>query len=457
MSQPSYVSKLREILGGDHVFTDEETLVCYSFDATRYRARPDVVVKPTDTEQVARVIKLAYEESIPVTPRGAGTGLSGGSIPARGGIVISAELMNHKPQIHKEDLYVIVEPGVVTEDLQKHLEAKGLFYPIDPASQAACTIGGNVAECASGPRGLKYGTTRNYVLGLEVVDPNGKVIRVGARTVKSVAGYDIARLLVGSEGTLGFITSVTLKVLPLPPARRLLAATFDDVTKAAEAASAIIENRLLPSVIEIMDRMTIEASQSYIGKRIDGVVLLLIEFDGSEAVCDEEASKCMGLLKEDFGGAVDDRVDPDRATLLWEARRSALPALTRVANGVVLEDVTVPRSRLAAMIEKIQVISRNYGIRVAVFGHAGDGNLHPTLLFERKNRDDLKRLEGAIAEMMRACLDLGGTISGEHGIGLDKMPFLKLELSKAGYEIMMNLKRSLDPRNIMNPGKMFYE
>ena len=266
MSQPSYVSKLREILGGDHVFTDEETLVCYSFDATRYRARPDVVVKPTDTEQVARVIKLAYEESIPVTPRGAGTGLSGGSIPARGGIVISAELMNHKPQIHKEDLYVIVEPGVVTEDLQKHLEAKGLFYPIDPASQAACTIGGNVAECASGPRGLKYGTTRNYVLGLEVVDPNGKVIRVGARTVKNVAGYDIARLLVGSEGTLGFITSVTLKVLPLPPARRLLAATFDDVTKAAEAASAIIENRLLPSVIEIMDRMTIEASQSYIGK-----------------------------------------------------------------------------------------------------------------------------------------------------------------------------------------------
>ena len=184
---------------------------------------------------------------------------------------------------------------------------------------------------------------------------------------------------------------------------------------------------------------------------------MLIEFDGSQAVCDEEASKCMGLLKEDFGGAVDDRVDPDRATLLWEARRSALPALTRVANGVVLEDVTVPRSRLAAMIEKIQVISRNYGIRVAVFGHAGDGNLHPTLLFERKNRDDLKRLEGAIAEMMRACLDLGGTISGEHGIGLDKMPFLKLELSKAGYEIMMNLKRSIDPRNIMNPGKMFYE
>lgn len=364
--------------------------------------------------------------------------------------------MNHKPQIHKEDLYVIVEPGVVTEDLQKHLEAKGLFYPIDPASQAACTIGGNVAECASGPRGLKYGTTRNYVLGLEVVNPDGKVIKVGARTVKSVAGYDIARLLVGSEGTLGFITSVTLKVLPLPPARRLLAATFDDVTKAAEAVSAIIENRMLPSVIEIMDKMTIEASESYIGKRMDGAVLLLIEFDGSQAVCDEEASKCMGLLKEDFGGAVDDRVDPDRATLLWEARRSALPALTRVANGVVLEDVTVPRSRLAAMIEKIQVISRNYGIRVAVFGHAGDGNLHPTLLFERKNRDDLKRLEGAIAEMMRACLDLGGTISGEHGIGLDKMPFLKLELSKAGYEIMMNLKRSIDPRNIMNPGKMFY-
>ncbi len=256
MREPVYVSKLREIAGNDNVFTDEETLICYSFDATRYRAKPEVVVKPVDTEQVSRIMSLAYEEAIPVTPRGAGTGLSGGSIPVRGGIVVSTELLNRPAQIHREDLYAIVQPGVVIEEIQRQLEAKGLFYPIDPASQAACTIGGNVAECASGPRGLKYGTTRNYVLGLEVVNPDGRVIRVGARTVKSVAGYDIARLMVGSEGTLGFITSVTLKVLPLPPARRLLAATFDEVTKAAEAVGAIIDNCLLPSVIESRSMVT---------------------------------------------------------------------------------------------------------------------------------------------------------------------------------------------------------
>ncbi len=457
MAEPSYIAKLRQIVGSEHVSTDEEALVCYSFDATRFKAKPDAVVKPINTEQVAKIMRLAYEANVPVTPRGAGTGLSGGSIPINGGIVVSTELMNHGAQIHKEDLYAVVEPGVVTEDFQKQVEAKGLFYPMDPASQAACTVGGNVAECASGPRGLKYGTTRNYVLGLEVVSPEGKVLRLGARTVKSVAGYDLTRLMVGSEGTLGIITSVILKILPLPPSRKVLAATFSDVKKAAEAVTAIIDNNLLPSVVEIMDRLTIEACESYLGEKLGAEVLLLVEFDGTRNVCDEESARCAELIRGEFGSGVSDDIDPQRVALLWEARRSALPALTRRASSLVLEDVTVPRSKLASMIEKIGTISHNFALPVAVFGHAGDGNLHPTVLFDRKEGETLKQVDAAVAEMMRACLDLGGTISGEHGIGLEKKPFLKLELGKAGYEIMKNLKSLMDPHDIMNPGKMFYD
>ena len=457
MPEDALIGELRNVVGPANVLTDEESLVCYSFDATRYSARPDVVVKARGTEDVARVVTLAYEEARPVTPRGAGTGLSGGSVPIRGGIVLSTELMNSEPQIYNEDLYAIVQPGVVTEHLQKQVDARGLFYPPDPASQASSTIGGNVGECAGGLRGLKYGTTKNYVLGLEVVTPEGKVLRTGARTVKSVAGYDVTRLMVGSEGTLGIVTSVTLKVLPKPQARRVLSCRFAGVREASEAVAELIGEGLVPSILELMDETTVTAVEQHLKQRLGQGVLLLIEFDGMRSVCEGDASRAKQIIETTYGAKVVAEQEGKSSEDLWMARRSVLPALTRLSPTVILEDVTVPRSKLADMVERIERIGRRYGIRIAVFGHAGDGNLHPTILADRKNSDELKRVDAAVLEMMRGCIELGGTISGEHGIGLDKMPFLKLELGKAGYEIMKRLKGSLDPKGIMNPGKMFYD
>jgi glycolate oxidase len=457
MLSDGIIKELGGVVGDENVLTDDESRVCYSFDATRYSSKPDVVVKPRDTEEVARVVALAYGEQIPVTPRGAGTGLSGGSVPAAGGIVLSTERMNSAPQVHKEDLYAIAQPGVVTEQFQAAVEAKDLFYPPDPASQSVCTLGGNVGECAGGLRGLKYGTTRNYILGLEVVTPEGRIVRTGARTVKSVAGYDVTRLMVGSEGTLGVVTSITLRLLPLPPVRRAVACLFEDIAGAAEAASEIIADGCVPSVLELMDHTTVGAVESYLKESIGGRVLLLAEFDGVRSLADEEASRALAVLKGKSGVLVDGQVESERAELLWRARRSALPALTRIAPTVVLEDVTVPRSKLRQMIQSARKAAGKYEIRIAVFGHAGDGNLHPTFLIDRRDSGQVKRLDAAISEIMGICIDLGGTVSGEHGIGIDKMPFLKLELGEAGYEIMRRLKASLDPRGIMNPGKMFYE
>lgn len=457
MIDAKIIQRLKSLVGEDNVLIDQESLVCYSFDATRYTALPEVVVRPKTSEEVAGVVRLAYDESIPVTPRGAGTGLSGGSVPIKGGIVLSTERMNAAPRIHKEDLYAVVEAGVVTECLQKQVEAKGLFYPPDPASQAACTIGGNVGECAGGLRGLKYGTTKNYVLGLEMVTPEGNLLKAGARTVKSVAGYDVTRLLVGSEGTLGIVTSVTLRLLPLPRARRVLACRFPSVAQATEAVTEIIGAGLVPSILEVMDCDTVKAVEAYLGESIGGEVLLLVEFDGAKSLCEEEASRAVEILSVKYGGVLNAEMDGGNGERLWKARRAALPALTRVSPTLILEDVTVPRSKLPDMVAKIDKIAEKYALRVAVFGHAGDGNIHPTFLTDRKNADEMKRVDAAITEMMCACIDLGGTISGEHGIGVDKMPFLKLEIGKAGYEIMGRLKASLDPRRIMNPGKMFHE
>jgi glycolate oxidase len=457
MIDSGVISKLKSIVGAENVLADQESLVCYSFDATRYTSLPEVVVRPRTSEEVAGVVAFAYEESIPVTPRGAGTGLSGGSVPMRGGMVISTERMNSPAVIHKDDLYAIVEPGVVTEHLQRTVEAKKLFYPPDPASKGACTIGGNIGECAGGLRGLKYGTTKNYVLGLEFVTPEGKLLKTGARTVKSVAGYDVTRLVVGSEGTLGIVTSAILRLLPLPRARRVIKCGFADISRAAEAVSEIMASGLVPSILEIMDEKTVRAVGDYLKEEVGDGVLLLAEFDGAKSLCDEEASKAVDILTERCGGAVDSDIGDSESEALWAARRAVLPALTRLSTTVILEDVTVPRSKLPDMVGKISRISSKYQVGIAVFGHAGDGNIHPAFLTDRKNTDEIKRVEAAIAEMMYASLDLGGTISGEHGIGADKMPFLKLEIGKAGYEIMKRMKTSLDPRGIMNPGKMFYD
>jgi glycolate oxidase len=457
MLSDAVIKKLGSIVGPDNVLGDAESIVSYSYDATRWRGEPDAVVRPRDTAEVARVVALAYEDSIPVTPRGAGTGLSGGSVPARGGIILSTERMNTAPQIHKEDLYAEVAPGVVTEKLQRLVEARGLFYPPDPASQAACTIGGNIAECAGGLRGLKYGTTRHYVLGLEVVSPEGKVLFAGARTVKSVAGYDIARLMVGSEGTLGVITSAILRLLPLPQSRLALSAGFSDIRTALEAVSRMIAGGLLPATLEIMDGTCTRAVSGYLKESLGDDVLLLAEFDGMPSVCKESVERAALLLVDEFRAHVRTEVDPGEREKLWRARRAVLPALTRLRPTILLEDVTVPRSKLPAMAGEIVKIAAKYSVQTAVFGHAGDGNIHPAFLTDSKDGDEMTRVKSAVAEMMQACVDLEGTVSGEHGVGLDKKPYLKLEIGQSGYDVMRSLKDSIDPKGIMNPGKMFFE
>jgi len=457
MLAPAFIREIRAIVGPDNVLADKESLVCYSFDATKYTSLPDAVAKPRTTEEVSRLVAFCCAESIPVTPRGAGTGLSGGSVPAKGGLVISTERMTAPALIQKEDLYAVVEPGVTTGSLQKQVESRGLFYPPDPASSSACTIGGNVAECAGGLSGLKYGTTKNYVLGLELVTPEGKVIRSGARTVKSVAGYDVTRLMVGSEGTLGMITSVIVRLLPLPPVRRFFWSRFESVAAASEAVADLVGMGSVPAGLEIMDETTVKAVEAYLGENLYGGVLLLGRFDGTKAVCDEDASKAIGILKGKYGREVETDLEGGDPEDIWKARRSVLPALTRYSPTVILEDVTVPRSMLPDMVERIRKISGRYGLRIAIFGHAGDGNLHPSFLTDKKNRDEMKRVSVAVSEMMRACIDLGGTISGEHGIGIDKMPYVKMELGEAGCQIMGRIKNSLDPKGIMNPGKMFDE
>jgi glycolate oxidase len=457
MLNPAFIGKIKDIVGREHVLLDKEALVCYSFDATRYASSPEAVVKPRTTDEIARVVAAACQEGVPVTPRGAGTGLSGGSVPARGGLVLSTERMVSPVQIHKEDLYAVAEPGVTTESFQQQVDSRGLLYPPDPASKSACTMGGNVAECAGGLRGLKYGTTKRYILGLEIVTPEGKAIRTGARTVKSVAGYDITRLMVGSEGTLGIVTSINVRLLPRPPARRLLWSRFGGIGPASEAVADLIGSGVVPSVLEVMDEQTVAAVGAFLEDDPGPGVLLLCELDGSISICEEDASKCMGILKDKYGADVRTDADGIDVERLWRARRSVLPALTRLAPTVILEDVTVPRSKLPDMVARIEKIGRRYELRIAVYGHAGDGNLHPSFLTDRTNRDEMKRVGAAVSEMMRSAVDLGGTISGEHGIGIDKKPCVAMELGEAGCEIMRRVKRSLDPKGIMNPGKMFDE
>lgn len=458
MLDKALIKKLGTIVGPDQVLTDDESRAPYCCDATGWKGDPDVIVRPRDTEEAARVVALAYENSLPVTPRGAGTGLSGGAVAAGGGIVLSAERMNAAPRVHKEDLYAEVAAGVLTEDFRNLARSQGLLYPPDPTSGATCTVGGNIAECAGGPRALKYGTTRLYVLGLEVITPEGRVLTVGARTVKSVAGYDLTRLLVGSEGTLGFITSAMMRLLPLPQSSMTLWAEFEDLQRASEAAGRIVASGALPAALEVMDGVCRKAVSEYLKVPPGGGALLLAEIDGMMTAARENAERAAGMLRTEF--KVEARIEAgagDEQENLWHARRAVLPALMRMRPTTLIEDIAVQRSKLPAMAAEIDKIAAKHNVRVAVFGHAGGGNLHPTFLTDSKDSDEMTRVKSAVSEVMRACVDLEGIVSGGYGVGLDEKPYRKLEIGRSGYEVMNSLKGSIDPKGIMNPGKMFYE
>lgn len=451
------VRELAGIVGRERVFTAREDRLCYSYDGTFRQYLPDVVVKPGRTEEVARVLALANREGIPVHPRGAGTGLSGGSVPYGGGIALVLTDMNAIYELNREDMLARMGPGLVTAELQRAVEREGLFYPPDPGSAESCTMGGNVAECAGGPRALKYGVTRDYILGLEVVLADGRVIHTGGRTVKNVTAYDLTRLFTGSEGTLGVITAITVRLIPRPRAVCTMLAAFPDLATTGAAINAILGAGVMPRTLEIMDQLAINVVEKFspCGLPRDAAAVLLIETDGDPEAAQREAGVVGAVLKK--AGAAEIRIaaNPEEAAELWRARKAVSPAVGRIKPTKISEDATVPRSKVPAMITRLGQIREQYQLDLVIFGHAGDGNLHPNILCNRNDADEMQRVEKAIAAIFQAALELGGTLSGEHGIGLLKAPFLKAELGDDGLAVMEGIKRTLDPGNILNPGKMF--
>jgi glycolate oxidase len=452
------ITDLRRIVGERNVLTDKEDLITYSFDGTAaLQQMPGCVVFAQSTQDVAEILKLANGSRTAVVTRGSGTGLSGGSLPSPDCIVLCTVKMDKILEVDRANLTMLVEPGVTTVQIADAASAVGLFYPPDPGSMKISTIGGNVAENSGGLRGLKYGVTRNYVMGLEVVLPNGEVLWTGNKCVKDVAGYSMRDLFIGSEGTLGVITKVLLRLIPKPAAKKTMVATFDQMDKAAQTVSAIIAAQIIPCTLEFLDRTTIHCVEDYakVGLPLNCEALLLMETDGHPAVVAEEAAQMERIAREN--GCMELRMAQDdaEATRLATARRSAFSALARVAPTTILEDATVPRSELARMIRFVEGVAKKYKLRIGTFGHMGDGNLHPTFLTDERNKEEMHRVEEAFKEIFAEAVRLGGTITGEHGIGLAKKSFLPKFVGEAQLRVMRELRRALDPNGILNPGKMF--
>ena len=452
------IGDLQRRVGSANVLTAEEDLITYSFDGTAaLRQMPGCVVFVTKTQEVREVLQFANAAKIPVVTRGSGTGLSGGSVPSPDCIVLCTVKMDRILELDRANLTMLVEPGVTTLQIAEAAAAAGLFYPPDPGSMKISTIGGNVAENSGGLRGLKYGITRNYVMGLEVVLPDGEIMWTGNKCVKDVAGYSIKDLFIGSEGTLGVITKVLLKLIPKPAAKKTMVATFAQMDRAAEAVSAIIAARIIPCTLEFLDRTTIHCVEDYakIGLPLDCEALLLMETDGHPAAVAEEAARMEEICRAQ--GCLEVRVARDEAegNKLASARRSAFSALARVAPTTILEDATVPRSEVAAMIRFVAASALKYQLRIGTFGHMGDGNLHPTFLTDERNKEEMHRVEEAFKEIFDEAVRLGGTITGEHGVGLAKKSFLPKFLGDAQMRVTRELRRVLDPNGILNPGKMF--
>lgn len=455
---PKIISALHQIIGAENVLTAREDLIPYSFDGTAaLKQLPAYVVFPRNTQHVTRVLQLANDSKTPVVTRGSGTGLSGGSLPVTDCIVLCLVKLDKILELDRANLTMLVETGVTTQAVSDAAGAAGLFYPPDPGSMKISTIGGNVAENSGGLRGLKYGVTRNYVMGLEVVLPDGEILWTGNKCVKDVAGYSMKDLFIGSEGTLGVITRVLLKLIPKPAAKKTLVATFAQMDQAAQAVSDIIAAQIIPCTLEFLDRTTIRCVEDYakIGLPLDCEALLLMETDGHPAAVAEEAARMEECARKNAALQIRVAKDDAEAVQLATARRSAFSALARVAPTTILEDVTVPRSELARMVRFVAAVAEKYKLRVGTFGHMGDGNLHPTFLTDERNADEMHRVEDAFKEIFAETIRLGGTITGEHGIGVAKKSFLPKFAGDAQMRVMRELKRALDPNGILNPGKMF--
>ena len=451
------LKEFERVLGSGNVFHEETDRYAYSYDAAVLEpSLPSLVLRPLSSEALGKAVRICNENCLSLTVRGAGTNLSGGVIPDPGGIVVLTNALDNIVEINEEDLYAVVQPGVVTAKFAAAVETRGLFYPPDPGSQAVSTLGGNVAENAGGLRGLRYGVTRDYVMGLEFLDANGELVKTGARTVKCVTGYNLGGLLVGSEGTLGIFTRIILKLIPMPAAKKAMMAVFAEVSRASETVSEIIANRIVPVTLEFMDNFTIRAVEDFsrAGLPVDAAALLLIEVDGHPAQVEEEAARVETICRQMGATRIHVARDAGERDKVWEARRSALSALSRVRPTTVLEDATVPRSMVPAMIHAIEEIGRKYDLSIGTFGHAGDGNLHPTILTDRRDKEEWRRVEMAVEAIFEKALALGGTLSGEHGIGMAKSKYLEKETSHAAIVYSRRIKAALDPNNILNPGKI---
>jgi len=452
------VDKLVEVLGREKVSTSLVERKLYSYDATPIpieRALPSAVVFPTSQEDVQKLVKVCYEEEIPIFPRGAGSGLTGGAVPTlEKGVVVSFERMN-RFQVDVDNATAVVEPGVITYEFQREVERFGLFYPPDPSSFKYSTIGGNIAENAGGPRCLKYGVTREYVLGLTAVIKEGEVIKTGNPVIKDVAGYDITKLFVGSEGTLGLITSAVLKLIPKPKARGTALILFKNLEDVGRVVAKIMTSGIFPSALEFMDRDAIRAVEEFkpVGLPKDVSALLLVEVDGSPQSVKEDIKAVEGLAKA-MGLEVKVAEDEESAEKLWTARKSLGPALGNLRTGKINEDVVVPRVYLSEAIRDYRKVAEKYGLLMAIFGHIGDGNLHVNLLYDKKNREEEERAERAVDEVFEITLRYNGSITGEHGVGLTKRKFLEYQFGPVGMEILRGIKRVFDPKNLFNPGKV---
>lgn len=457
--EKSTVREIENLLGKDNVLTEPEDQVCYSYDATGYKVLPDIVVFLESASQVSQVLKIANIHKIPVVPRGAGSGFVGGTVPVRAGIVLALSRMNELIEIDEENSLAVVQPGLVNEKLQRSVENCGLFYPPDPASMRVSTIGGNVATGAGGPRAFKYGVTKDYVLGMQVVLPTGEIIRTGVRTAKGVVGYDMTKLFVGSEGTLGVVTEITLKLIPKPESAITILAVFKDISRATACVTSIVRSRITPSTLEFIDRRVIECIKEYLDD--DAIpentgAILLMEVDGPESVIENEAKRIEGLCQKNGAIRISSAVDLKDREKLWAARRAISPALRKISPEKINEDITVPRTRIPEAIRMLEKVEEKYSIPILNFGHAGDGNIHVNLMIDTSDEDVFKRADLALEEIFSKVLEMGGTISGEHGVGITKSRFIEKEIGSINLELQKRIKKVFDPNNIMNPGKVFW-
>ena len=446
---------LKKELGEHKVLDDDMDRLLYSYDATRIKMMPSVVVIPESQEEVQKVVNICYQEGIPITPRGAGSGYTGGALPVKGGVLLSFERMDNILEIDEENAIARVQPGVITYRLQQAVEKRGLFYPPDPASYKFCTIGGNVAENAGGPRCVKYGVTREYVMELNTVIHTGEIIHTGRPTLKDVAGYDITRLLIGSEGTLGIFTEITLKLIPKPKAAKTVKAIFQDIAAVGKTVKDIFKAGISPSALEFMDKLAINAVEDFghFGLPRDAEVLLLIEVDGHPLALEEEIKE-VARICELNGAIVEVAKTEQEANKLWEARRSLSPAVSKLGRVKINEDIVFPRSYLPEALPELREIGKKYNLKMVNFGHIGDGNVHANFMISGLDKDELARVERAVEEVFDLAIRYGGSITGEHGVGITKANFMRKMFKPQEMEIMKGIKKVFDPNNLINPGKM---